>query len=82
MRQISCKILPNLFEFPLTFNHVHTLTGLIIYERKEVVFPFVLHVYIISPVSSYDRVISLCRNSSVSETRKVFVYANCLTDAE
>ena len=29
-----------------------------------------------TPVSSYDRVTSLCKCSSVSEVRKVFVYAN------
>ena len=34
-----------------------------------------------TPVSSYDGVTSLCRCSSVSEVRKVFVYVNGGTDA-
>ena len=34
-----------------------------------------------TPVSSYDGVTSLCRCSSVSEMRKVFVYVNGGTDA-
>lgn len=33
-----------------------------------------------TPVSSYDRVSSLCRYSSVSEARRVFVYLNVWTD--
>ena len=34
-----------------------------------------------TPVSSYDGVTFLCRCSSVSEVRKVFVYVNGGTDA-
>ena len=34
-----------------------------------------------TPVSSYDRVTSLCRCSSVIEARMVFVYVNGGTDA-
>ena len=33
-----------------------------------------------TPVSSYDGVTSLCRCSSISEVRKVFVYVNGGTD--
>ena len=33
-----------------------------------------------TPVSSYDKVTSLCRCSSVNEARKVFIYVNGGTD--
>ena len=33
-------------------------------------------IYYVNTVSSYDGVASLCRCSSVSEVRKVFVYVN------